>query len=258
MKKVFAAILCLFVLCGCESREAELKQRIYDELDSLSTKLESPGSNRMKGYYSYYLPQGIKQRDANSLSEVFVKDGYRLIMNFDPSAVVIKNYYTKSEENEEDAKTAASMNQEQVAELTKVQMQEQDNKTLYTSNYMNADRELFPYTLQLIKSEGAYLVYLDGSLVKLYTYLPAAAVPSTLRSMYLLMTSISYDKDKVLNDFSLKSLTAAKKQNLDYLQSHLPSSGSLEELLNPKTEEGNGDVIKEEQSEKNNKQEEGK
>lgn len=72
------------------------------------------------------------------------------------------------------------------------------------------------------------------------------------------MTSISYDKDKVLNDFSLKSLTAAKKQNLDYLQSHLPSSGSLEELLNPKSEEGNGDVIKEEQSDKKNKQEEEK
>ena len=134
-------------------------------------------------------------------------------------------------------------------------MEEQENKTLYTANYMNADRELFPYTLQLMKSEGAYLVYLDGSLVKLYTYLPAAAVPSALKSMFLLMTSISYDKEKVLEDFSLKSLTAAKKQNLDYLQSHLPSSGSLDELLNPKADEsGSGDVIKEEQTQ--NKQQE--
>lgn len=257
MKKVFAAILCFLVLCGCESQEAELKQRIYDELSVLSTELESPGSNRMKSYYSYYLPQGIKQRDANSLSEVFVKDGYRLIMNFDPSAVVIKNYYNDTEEAENDTQTAASMDQEQIAELIQVHMEEQDNKTLYTSNYMNFDGELFPYTLQLIKSEGAYLVYLDGSLVKLYTYLPAGAVPSALRSMYLLMTSVSYDKEKVLEDFSLKSLTAAKKQNLDYLQSHLPSSGSLDELLNPKQDEtGSGDVVEEEQPDKKNKQEE--
>ena len=248
MKKVFAAILCFLVLCGCESQEADLKQRIYDELGSLTTELQSPGSNRMKSYYSYYLPQGLKQRDANSLSEVFVKDGYRLIMNFDPSAVVIKNYYTETKQ-ETDADTGASIDKEKAAELSAVHMEEQENKTLYTANYMNADRELFPYTLQLMKSEGAYLVYLDGSLVKLYTYLPAAAVPSALKSMFLLMTSISYDKEKVLEDFSLKSLTAAKKQNLDYLQSHLPSSGSLDELLNPKADEnGSGDVIKEEQT----------
>ena len=253
MRKVFAAILCLFVLCGCESQEADFKKRIYDELGTLSTELKSPGSNRMKSYYSYYLPQGIKQRDANSLSEVFVKDGYRLIMNFDPSAVVIKNYYSDTKDSgkpaENDAETSATLSKEQIAELLAVHMEESDNKTLYTSNYMNVDQELFPYTLQLIKSEGAYLVYLDGSLVKLYTYLPAAAVPSALESMYLLMTSISYDKEKVLQDFSLKSLTAAKKQNLDYLQSHLPSSGTLDELLNPTPDDsGNGDVIKEEQS----------
>lgn len=255
MKKVFAAILCFLVLCGCESREADLKQRIYDELGTLSTELQSPGSNRMKSYYSYYLPQGIKQRDANRLSEVLVKDGYRLIMNFDPSAVVIKNYYTQTDQ-EADADTSASIDKEKAAELTAVHMEEQGNKTLYTSNYLNANRELFPYTLQLMKSEGAYLVYLDGSLVKLYTYLPAAAVPSALKSMFLLMTSVSYDKDKVLEDFSLKSLTAAKKQNLDYLQSHLPSSGSLDELLNPKPDEtGSGDVIEEEQTQ-NHQQEE--
>lgn len=255
MKKVFAAVLCILVLCGCESPEADLKQRIYDELGSMNKELQSPGSNRMKSYYSYYLPQGIKQRDANSLSEVFVKDGYRLIMNFDPSAVVIKNYYTQTDQ-ETDADTSASADQKQAAELFALHMEEQENKTLYTSSYRNANREVFPYTLQLIKSEGAYLVYLDGSLVKLYTYLPAAAVPSTLKSMFLLMTSISYDKNKVLEDFSLKSLTAAKKQNLDYLQSHLPSSGSLEELLNPNPDEQNsGDVIKEEAKTKQQEEE---
>lgn len=247
MKKVFAAILCVMVLCGCESRDADLNQRVFDELEHFSGDALSIGSNRNKRYYSYYLPQGIKQRDANDLSEVLVKDGYRMVMNFDPGIIVINNYYAENA----DAESTASLNPQQAAELTAVSMDSQGDQTIYSSHYRTVDHEVFPYTLRLMKTDGNYLVYLDGSLVKLYTYLPAAAVPSALKAMYSLMTSISYDKERVLEDFSLKSLAQTKQENLDYTQSHLPSSGSLEDLINPKQDHtGTGDVIQEEQTKK--------
>lgn len=235
MKKVFAAVMCALILVGCGSLEADLPQRVLTQLETISEQSLSIGNNHKKKYYSYYLPAGMGRRDSNELSEVFTKDGYRMIMNFDPSAIVIKNYYTQ---DEEDAKTAPTPSSDLLAQFLEPKMEQSNNNVVYTGNYMTSSREIFPYTLQLSKNDHFYLLYFDGTIVKLYTYVPAAAVPSSLKAMILLSSSLDYEEDKILEDYSMKSLENTNQNNLDFLEQHMPSSGSLEELLNPEIDHG--------------------
>ena len=46
-----------------------------------------------KPLYSYYLPRDIGRVLSNDLSSVLKKDGTQFIMNFNPNAVVIHDYY---------------------------------------------------------------------------------------------------------------------------------------------------------------------
>lgn len=248
MKKAFAAVMVLILLSGCGSR-TDIPQRVMEQLTAFSKKSITVGSNRSKGYYSYYLPKGVGQRDSNELSEVFVKDGYRLVMNFDPSAIVIKNYYTETASESEDQAETTLQKQDALKQPERMEptMDQQTAKIVYRGNYYNAAAEEFPYTLQLLQSNGYYLIYLDGNLIKLYAYVPSGEVVSMLRAMLIIMSSIEYDETKILKDYSLKSLTQTKKKNLDYLEQNIPSSGSLEELLNGSDDDiGQGDVTNEE------------
>ena len=235
MKKAFAAVMCLLLLSGCIS-QADLPQRVLEQLTTFAKETGTVGINRRKGYYSYYLPQGVGQRDANELSEVLVKDGYRVVMNFDPSSIVIKNYYGDTEETDETTKTdTAKAPQKQdvlkQVELMEPTMDKQPTKIVYRGNYLNATQEVLPYTLQLMASNGYYLVYLDGALIKLYAYVPGGEISAVLRAMLTLMISVEYHETKILKDYSLKSIPQTKKKNLDYLEKNIPSSGSLGELL---------------------------
>lgn len=275
MKKGFAAVLCLMLLSGCGSSDSDLPDRIADELKQLAVADQFSGANRTKRRYSYYLPKGMGQRDANELSEVLMKDGYRVIMNFDPGAIVIKEYYadepqeTEDGENEESTKTDMRENQEALGhredvpldapdeEIKESEAETADEETaeplslevsveqkadgLYFSGlFQNERKEYHPYTLRLLPSDNAYLVYLNGSYVKLYSVVPRAEIPSMLKAMFTLMRSVHYEKEEILKAYSLKSLTQTKKESLDYLEQHLPSSGSLQELLSG--DDASGDV----------------
>lgn len=229
MKKAFAAVLAVSLLSGCGS-QIEIPQRVMKQLNAFAQESITVGSNRHKGYYSYYLPKGVGQRDSNELSEVLIKDGYRVVMNFDPSTIVIKNYYEEKAETETQEETKPETSDQEL-NPSAPQMDKQDTKIIYRGSYRNAAQEIMPYTLQLLPNNGYDLLYLDGSLIKLYAYVPKSEVMAMLRMMFTIMGSVEYDETKILQDYSLKQLTQTKKKNLDYLEQNIPSSGSLEDLL---------------------------
>ncbi len=273
MKKVFAAVLCLICLSGCGSSDSDLPERILEELNELAAMEPLSGSNRTKRRYSYYLPKGMGQRDANELSEVLMKDGYRVIMNFDPGAIVIKEYYsdeaqeprdpenntsekTDMRENQEalghkedsqsDAQSENSSEEKSAGEYTEpisleVSVEKKTDGLYFSGVYQNEQKEYHPYTLRMISGDKAYLLYLNGSYVKLYSVVPRAEVPSMLKAMFTLMRSVRYEEEEILKAYSLKSLTQTKKETLDYLEQHLPSSGSLQELLSGDDTQGDSE-----------------
>ncbi len=234
MKKKVPALACALLLCGCVN-QAEVPKRVLSQLERQNKEQQEIGYNHTKELYTYYLPQGMGRKESTRLSEVFTKDGYKIVMNFDPGAIVIRKYYTETDttETKSDTITSPSESKEIVNEKLTPKMKEEDNKIIYNGYYYSASKHMFPYTMKLIMNDGMALVYLDASIVELYAYVPIASIPTFAKSMMTIATSLSYDETTILKEFSLKSLQETKKQNLDYLEQHMPSSGSLEELLNP-------------------------
>lgn len=226
MKKLFAALLCVLLLGGCANSSEDVPDRILAQLQNLKEQALSIGNNMNKPYYSYYLPPSIGRRNSTVLSEVFMKDGYPLVMNFDPSSIVIDHFYQSGGEE-----IGNGDRSELADEFLLPQMREENGVYTYTGNYLTSMNHVYPYTLQIAQSSGQYLLYLNGGMVKMYTYIPAASVSSFLRSMILIMSSIQYDETSILADFSIKSSKEANKKSLDYLEQNLPSSGSLSDIL---------------------------
>lgn len=227
MKKLAAALCCVLLLGGCAISDDDLPNAIQEQLRALPQMELTVGNNMNKKFYSYYLPPGVGRRESNALSEVFMKNGYRIVMNFDPSAVVIHKFYENSEEETEEATSNQVMDQFLEPKLTV-----EGDKYTYTGNYLNIDKQVQNYTLQVIQSEERFLLYMDGTIVKLYTYVPSGEVSSSLKAMVRIMSSIQYNEDLILQNYSLKSLEETNKKSLDYLEQHLPSSGNLNDLLN--------------------------
>lgn len=232
MKRLAVAFLTLLLLGGCAISEEDLPDQILVQLQGLENQELAAGNNMKKPFYSYYLPPSIGRRDSNELSEVFIKDGYRMIMNFDPSAIVINAFYKS-----EDTDTSASVK----PEFLEPEVKQEQNKLIFTGNYLTTTYKVHPYTLQVVQSNDFYLLYLDGEIVKMYSFVPRAEVESMLKVMIRIMSSLNYDEEYVLQKFSMKSLEETNKKSLDYLEQNLPSSGSLSEILAEDDPAGLGD-----------------
>lgn len=236
-------MICMLILSGCGSNDGDLPQRVLDQLAQIPEQQLSAGSNHTKQFYAYYLPADMGRRDSNQLSEILIKDGYRMIMNFDPSALIIEQYYTEKQEDEPEPMPIEK--KDLLEQFVEPQMMQEDTTWIYTGNYLTSSLEIYPYTVQLIQNEDAYLLYFDGTLIKLYTYVPEAAVSSMLKSMITIASSLEYEKEAVLKTYSLKSLEENRQETLNYLEHNLPSTGSLQDLLEPKSQNRNqGDMPK--------------
>lgn len=224
MRKWIVIVLSIFLCSGCANTGDELPGRMEAYLQSFASQDVVLGSNMNKYYYSYYLPLDMGRRESNALSEVFSKHGYRVVMNFDPSAIVIEEFYKETKTTNEESSI-----EDKSIKATYV---EAESKWIYSGYYKNINGVTYPFSLQMIDHQSHVLLYLDGEVVKFYTYIPRAEVMSFMKSMMKITTSISYDKELVINDYSLKQLADVKKQNIDFIDQHLPSSGSLADLLN--------------------------
>ena len=92
MKKV-ACLMLTLLLCGCQVNETDLKNELTSELNELSDQDPVAYTTMNKPLYSYYLPKDVGRIQSNPLSSLFMKDGVKFIMNFNPNEVVIHDYY---------------------------------------------------------------------------------------------------------------------------------------------------------------------
>lgn len=215
MKKVVLLMLSLILLGGCAS-EADLSNEVMVLLQEKSTLVPFKDTNMSKMYYSYYLPRDVGRGKGNSLSGVYIKDGYKFVMNLDASQIIIDEYYT-----EEEAETVKD-----------VIMESSNTGFMYQGSYTNVEDEIKNYTLRLEKlTDGYYYIDLAASGLRFYSIVPYAEVKSLLNCMITIMRSVKIERQLILNDFSLKSATAQQQQNLDYLNEEVPVEGYIKDLV---------------------------
>lgn len=266
MKKFLALACCLLLLTGCaKTFESDLPQLVNDLLQKQSTMVSTYGTNRTKDYYKYYLPLNMGTRESTQLGEIFIKDESTILMNFDPSSIIIHEYYSgdenETEEQKEEKKQARENGQSLTEEnatptdtatptespqidtetsattsltddnLGKVTMNVDSNKFSYQGTYKNIQGGYYPYTLTIVSMNNQYVVYFNTSIAQFYCISTLAAVQSDINSMFTIAKSITFDTETVLENFSMKKATSSKQQSIDTLQQNLPSVGSIPDLL---------------------------
>ena len=215
MKKVVLLMLSLFLLGGCAS-EADLSNQVLTLLQEKSMLEPFNDTNMSKKYFSYYLPRDVGRGTGNSLSGVYLKDGYKFVMNLDASQIIIDEYYTEAP----------------AEPVSEVQMETSPAGMVYQGSYINTAEETKNYTLRLAKlTDGYYYVDLAASERRFYSIVPYAEIKSLLNCMLTIMQSVKVERQLILNDFSLKSATAQQQQNLDYLNEEVPVDDYIKDLV---------------------------
>ena len=84
MKK-WTLLLCALLLSGCKVDHVKIQDGITNELIEMTENEPIYYTTMEKPLYSYYLPKDIGRISSNELSSLFVKDGVKFIMNFNPN-----------------------------------------------------------------------------------------------------------------------------------------------------------------------------
>ena len=216
MKKI-TFILFVFLLLGCQTNSTKLKDDITNEIVSMSKNTPIFYTTMNKTYYSYYLPKDIGRIDSNELSSLLIKDGTKMIMNFNPNSIVIHDYYHK-------------MNAKKYEEIQVI------NDDLYyhaKGTYLGNDYRYHDYNLRVMKLDKTdFLLYFELGYVNFISIVKEVQIESFAHSMMVIAKSVQYDSNEIIAQFSMQSTSDSIKEDLDEFNDELPNDGSLSDLIN--------------------------
>lgn len=231
MLKALLLSVVLLLLGGCANAEIS-GDAMRSVLQESTQNHARPSATMTKKYYNYYLPGEVGRKASTPLSEVFRKDGFEIVMNFNASAIIIDRFYQADEQTEGDlpaktqglSLTAVSKRQKQQVTIKK----DKSGNLQYRGIYQNGNDQYFPYELFVQTLDGKqYLLHLNGTVVDFYALIPQAEIKPAITTMMKIMQSIAYDKKTIVSDFSLKKAEQNRRDNLNYLNGRYAEEGFL-------------------------------
>lgn len=265
MKK-YGLLFISFVLCACSSISKDMvDERVTAILSTNATNVEIASANRKKPYYNYYLPSDMGVKEANDTGAILKKNGYNIVMNFNTSNLIINEYYTDLSEDDKkediiykyyteesfkalkdeellvpkkDEIDSIDEDKEKSHAPVNYKLKKQEKKGIYSYSgyYDSAQHDGLYYQLRLKRVHDDYYIHLNGTLATFTSVAPAEEVDKLVNSMMIVLKSIRYDKEKILENFSLKYdlkiMEEKFKENNEFIYQNLPSEGYLEDLIN--------------------------
>lgn len=263
MKKYILLIVSLF-LCACSPiSEETVEKRVASILSENVNGVKIAPSNKSKTFYRYYLPTNISLEDANETSAVLTKDNFDIVFNFNTSNLIINEYYTDLSEDSKQDVIFKSYTEESFKDLLEenllvsndelaekeeshssqnsevdytVKKSEKNDIITYSGYYDSAQQDGIYFQLQMKRVQNDYYLHLDGSIATFTSVVPAEEVDKVINSMIVILKSIHYDKDKILEtyamNYDLKLMEENFKESNDFIYQNLPSEGYLEDLIN--------------------------
>lgn len=216
MKKL-ALLLCVLLLTGCKVDHVKIQEDITSELTEMAEHEPIHYTTMEKPLYSYYLPKDIGRISSNELSSLFIKDGVKFIMNFNPNRIVIHDYYYKDRFIDYDEPTI-----------------NEDSDLYYEASgtFRGSDNRYHYYDCQIVYLEGNnYLLKLDMSYVNYLAVVQPVQIQSLIHSMLVIAKSVQFDAEYVVSEYSLKSTSESIKMSLDAFNEELPDSGYISDLI---------------------------
>ncbi len=265
MKKQIGLAMIALLLFGCSAAsEDKVKEEVTNVLKENVKDVDVASINRSKPDYSFFLPHDMGVEDSTALGSVLLKDGYKIVLNFTPSAIIISEYYVDFEEKEEDLEIefknyteenlrslikderlmdkneASAAMASDVVEKIKVDygvnVENRNNTLLFSGNYKGKDEKSYFYQLQLKRVNDTYYIHFDGTLLTLTSIVPVAEVDDIVYRMLVIAKSVEYDKEAILKNYSLQYELEKMQQRFEeqhnYIYRNLPAEGYLEDLLN--------------------------
>lgn len=251
------------LLCACTAIDNDcVDKRVVSILSDTITNSKIAPVNHSKPYYSYYLPVDMNVKDSNESGSILRKDGFNIVLNFNTSNLIINEYYTdlSEEDNQKDVifnhyteeslkaldekgllipKDSKAKKEEQNSEIDNIDYQiikqEKNGIESYHGYYDSAVHNALSFQLNIKCVEDDYYLHLNGTIASLTSIVPAEEVDNVVKSMMIILKSIRYDKEKILENFSLnydlKTMEEKFKENENFIYQSLPSEGYLEDLI---------------------------
>ncbi|NBL00052.1 MAG: hypothetical protein EOM50_18990 [Erysipelotrichia bacterium] len=264
MKKSY--LLCIFLLLSACTplSKREVDKQVNEILSNRSMRI--PLANRSKQFYRYFLANDMHLEETSETGAIINKGGYRIVMNFNTSNLIINEYYSDlSEENETKDVVFKQYTEESLQTLAKDQLLVPKEKEIasiekkpskeskrsdvderiikktkngivtYRGYYKSAMHDALYLQLKLKRVNDDYYIHLDGTIVSFSSVVPAEEVDNIVHAMMVIMKSIRYEKEEILDMYSLKhdlkAMEEKFKENNDFVYQNLPSQGYLEDLI---------------------------
>lgn len=221
MKKLFMIGL-LTLLCGCSINDGTIKNKLTAEFTNMANQDPISYTTMSKPLYSYYLPKDVGRIDSNPLSSLFMKDGVKFIMNFNPNRIVIHDYYHGSAYKgyAEPKIVKNSMNYYEIQ-----------------GTFKGTDLKYHNYSCSITYLENdEYLLLFDMSYVNFTAVLKRVEMQPVIHSMMTIGKSIQYDSKEVIALYSLKYTSDSITKDLEEFTEELPQNGKLSDLIGKEEE----------------------
>lgn len=255
-------IISLF-LCACSPLSEEtVENRVASILSKNVNDVKIAPSNKSKTFYQYYLPADISLEDANETGALLTKNGFDIVFNFITSNLIINEYYTNVDEDHNEDVVFKSYTEESFKDLLEenmlvsndelvmeenrsvenseinyaVKKSKKNNMITYSGYYDSTQQEGIYFQLRMKRVQNDYYLHLDGSIATFTSIVPVEEVDNVINSMMVILKSIHYDKEKLLEtyamNYDLKIMEEKFKESNDFIYQNLPSEGYLEDLIN--------------------------
>ena len=203
-------LLCI-VLFGCSSG-SDLNSQL-DKVFSADRKEETLRRNNYSTYLDYYLPSDIFELESGMLTNYFLYDDSRLIMDVNVSGIVNDRYYP-----EEQIKDEGFFD---------------EDKLVYAHSGVYVDNEgsEHEYLYKVYGYEENYLTYFVSRDLIFYGYAEKEDVVGLSSRILLLAKGTIVREDAVAAGYSLKNEIDYEKKQVNLFETIMPVNGNVNDFV---------------------------
>ncbi|MEE3486990.1 MAG: hypothetical protein VZT48_02665 [Bulleidia sp.] len=213
MRKVRKILcLCAVLLCaGCSTVKRDMQTDLNQRIAEVSSEAAHVPVYA-KGGYSYYVQPSIGRIESTRMSNVFMKDGTKFVMNLNVPQIINDQYYQ-------------SMSAADTVNVNAVIAAETEG------TYIDHDDQEHAFSLKIYQLDENFYTWLETDTVELFS------VSGQLKSLQLaeeflrIARTVHVNDDAVAAEYSKKTTISYTRKKLQLFQNIAPESGSVQELF---------------------------
>ena len=218
-KEISLAAGMILLLSGCTQVSGDLKTRIGQQMEFVSTQ-DAGIANRNKAYYSYYIEPSVGRYSGNETGNIFVYQGSKILMNLNvPMIINAKTYPNSTADGMEDIR---------------------DPYVEYKGSYVDFQEVKRNYHVMVYQQDANYLILMSTDTLNFYAVCDAVKVSQLTGEMLKIARSVEVHTDTLLAAYTNHKVLEYKTEKIELYNEIVPEEGDIGELINDTNTIGNG------------------